>query len=69
MDGVWHYTGYLKLREAILKEPSKLDELKDFIDARRKGFKKMTDLVNYQSNHDHDRLVVDLGQLGQSLNS
>jgi hypothetical protein len=38
------------------------EQLKDVIDARRQGYKNITDVVNYQSNHDHDRLLVELGK-------
>ncbi|CAF0848588.1 unnamed protein product [Rotaria sordida] len=62
MDGVWHDSFYLKLRESMSNEPPKLDELKDVIDARRQGYQNITDVVNYQSNHDHNRLLVDLGK-------
>lgn len=61
MDGVWHETFYQVLRDSFGNDPPKLEELKNVIDARRRGYKKTTDLVNYQSNHDHDRLLVDLG--------
>jgi 1,4-alpha-glucan branching enzyme len=61
MDGVWHDSFYWKMREAMVTDTPNWEELKDSIDARRKGYKKITDVVNYQSNHDHDRLLVDLG--------
>lgn len=61
MDGVWHQTHFCKIRESLTKEPTSLEELKDVIDARRQDFKKITDVVNYQSNHDHDRLIPHLG--------
>jgi len=60
MDGVWHDSFYWKIREAMVTETPNLEELKDVIDARRQGYKNITDVVNYNSNHDHDRLLVDL---------
>ena len=62
MDGVWHDSFYWKIRESMVNESPDLDVLKDVIDGRRQGYKNITDLVNYNSNHDHDRLLVDLGK-------
>ena len=62
MDGCWHDTFYYKLREAIILDQPNWEELKNGIDGRRRGYKTIVDLVNYQSNHDHDRVLVDLGK-------
>ncbi|CAF1378155.1 unnamed protein product, partial [Rotaria sordida] len=62
MDGVWHDTFYYKIREAVTLDTPNWEELKHAVDARRRGYKTITDVVNYQSNHDHDRLLVDLGK-------
>ncbi len=62
MDGIWHDSFYWKIREAILFDTPNWEELKNVIDARRQGYKNTTDIVNYQSNHDHDRLLVELGK-------
>ncbi len=61
MDGIWHDSFYWKIREAMVTHTPNWQELKDVIDARRQGYKHPTDVVNYQSNHDHHRLLVDLG--------
>jgi 1,4-alpha-glucan branching enzyme len=61
MDGLWHDSYYWKIREAMVTDNPNWEELKNVIDARRQGYKNITDIVNYQSNHDHDRLLVDLG--------
>ncbi|CAF4089665.1 unnamed protein product, partial [Rotaria sp. Silwood2] len=62
MDGIWHDSFYLKIRESMGTEPPKFNELKDVIDARRQGYNNITDVVNYQSSHDHNHLLVDLGK-------
>jgi len=62
MDGIWHDSFYWKIREAIVFDTVNWEELKNVIDARRQGYKNTTDIVNYQSNHDHDRLLVELGK-------
>lgn len=39
-----------------------LENLKSIIDCRRQGYKTGQNVVNYISNHDHDRLLVELGR-------
>jgi 1,4-alpha-glucan branching enzyme len=46
----------------MITDTTNWEQLKDVIDARRQGYKNITDVVNYQSNHDHDRLLVELGK-------
>ncbi|CAF1326036.1 unnamed protein product [Adineta ricciae] len=62
MDGLWHDSFYWKLRDAIVFDAVNWNELKDVIDSRRQGYRNLVDIVNYQSNHDHDRLLVELGK-------
>jgi len=62
MDGIWHDSFYWKLREAIVLDEVNWEELKNVIDGRRQGYNNITDVVNYQSNHDHDRLLPELGR-------
>ena len=62
MDSIWHDSLYWKLRDAIVFDALNWEELKNVIDGRRQGYKNITDIVNYQSNHDHDRLLVELGK-------
>ncbi|CAF3252148.1 unnamed protein product [Rotaria socialis] len=52
---IWPARKYIT--ESILPNSA----LKDVIDARQRGYRNITDLVNHQSNHDYDRLLVDLG--------
>ncbi|HAX75992.1 MAG TPA: alpha-amylase, partial [Cyanobacteria bacterium UBA11372] len=37
-------------------------QLKDVIDCKRQGFMGATNVVNYLTNHDHDRLMVEFGK-------
>ncbi len=62
MDGIWHESFYWKIRDCMITGTTNWEQLKDVIDARRQGYKNITDVVNYQSNHDHDRLLVELGK-------
>lgn len=62
MDGLWHDRFYWKVREALVFDQVNWEELKNAIDSRREGYHNVTDTVNYQSNHDHDRLLVELGK-------
>lgn len=60
MDGCWHESFYHCVREHICGETFDLERLKDAIDAKRQGFLGATNVVNYLTNHDHDRLMVEL---------
>ncbi|UJR36721.1 hypothetical protein I4U23_029437 [Adineta vaga] len=62
MDSIWHECFYWKLRDAIVFDAVNWNDLKDIIDGRRRGYKNIVDIVNYQSNHDHDRMLVELGK-------
>jgi len=68
MDGIWHDSFYWKIRQAVVFDTPNLEDLKNAIDARREGYKNITDVVNYQSNHDHDRLLVELGKKNFPIN-
>ncbi len=67
MDSIWHDSFYWKIRDAIVFDAVNLEELKDVIDSRRQGYNNLIDTVNYQSNHDHDRLLVELGNKRLSI--
>ena len=62
MDSVWHESLYWKLRDVLVFDVVDWEDVKNGIDARRRGYKTIVDVVNYQSNHDHDRLLVELGK-------
>jgi hypothetical protein len=38
-----------------------IGRLKAVIDCRQQGFLEITNIVNYIGNHDHDRMLVELG--------
>ncbi|CAF1532851.1 unnamed protein product, partial [Didymodactylos carnosus] len=62
MDGCWHDSMYWIIREALLNDNVEWEKVKDVIDGKRQGYKRIVNLVNYVSNHDHDRLLVELGK-------
>jgi 1,4-alpha-glucan branching enzyme len=61
MDGCWHDSFYHCIKDHICGNTFDLERLKDAIDAKRQGFMGATNVVNYLTNHDHDRLMVELG--------
>lgn len=61
MDGCWHDSFYYCLVEQICQGNVDLEKLKDVLDCKRQGFLGATNVVNYLSNHDHDRVMVELG--------
>jgi 1,4-alpha-glucan branching enzyme len=61
MDAIWHDSFYWKLRDALVFDSPDWEELKNVIDGHRQGYKNIIDVVNYQSNHDHNRLLVEIG--------
>lgn len=61
MDGCWHESFYHCVKEHLGGEFD-LERLKDAIDAKRQGYLGVTNVVNYLTNHDHPRLMVELAQ-------
>ncbi|MDZ8056111.1 MAG: alpha-amylase family glycosyl hydrolase [Aulosira sp. ZfuVER01] len=61
MDGCWHDSFRHTVTVHICGDTFDLESLKDVIDAKRQGFMGATNVVNYLTNHDHDRLMVELG--------
>ncbi|MGF1480038.1 MAG: alpha-amylase family glycosyl hydrolase [Cyanophyceae cyanobacterium] len=62
MDSCWHDSFYHTIKAHLSGETFSLDELKDVIDCKRQGFMGATNVVNYLTNHDHERMMVELGQ-------
>lgn len=60
MDGCWHDSFYHTVLAHICGDTFNLEELKDVLDCKRQGFMGSTNVVNYLTNHDHDRLMVEL---------
>ncbi len=64
MDGCWHYSFYYTVVEHICGDRYDSKQLKDVIDCKRQGFLGATNVVNYITNHDHERVMVELGNRG-----
>lgn len=62
MDGCWHDSFYHCVLEHICGDTFDLERLKDVIDCKRQGFMGATNVVNYLTNHDHNHLMVELGE-------
>lgn len=61
MDGCWHDSFYHSIAEQIPSGNIDLERLKEVLDCKRQGFLGATNVVNYLSNHDQDRVMVELG--------
>ena len=61
MDACWHDSFYHCIKEHVAGEKFDLEQLKDVIDPKRQGFMGITNVVNYLTNHDHNRIMVELG--------
>lgn len=64
MDGCWHDSFYHTVVPHLTGETFDLENLKDVLDAKRQGFMGATNVVNYLTNHDHNRVMADLGDRG-----
>jgi 1,4-alpha-glucan branching enzyme len=64
MDGVWNENFKGRVVEYLKSGEVKIDEMLDAIDARRLGYPGPTNVVNYLANHDHERLMTELGAAG-----
>lgn len=62
MDACWHDSFRHTVTVHICGDTFDLEQLKDVIDCKRQGFMGATNVVNYLTNHDHDRLMVELGK-------
>ncbi|AFY45576.1 alpha-amylase family glycosyl hydrolase [Nostoc sp. PCC 7107] len=61
MDGCWHDSFMHTVTAHICGDRFDLENLKDVIDPKRQGFMGATNVVNYLTNHDHNRVIVELG--------
>ncbi|CAF1440933.1 unnamed protein product [Rotaria sp. Silwood1] len=62
MDGCWHDSFYWTIRDLLLYDNIDIGRLKSVIDCRQQGYLGVTNVVNYIGNHDHDRMLVELGK-------
>ncbi|WP_041619749.1 alpha-amylase family glycosyl hydrolase [Stanieria cyanosphaera] len=60
MDGCWHDSFYHTVKAHICGDRFELEELKNVIDCKRQGFLGATNVVNYLTNHDHERIMAEL---------
>ena len=60
MEGCWHDSFYHTLIAHICGDRFELQQLEDVIDCKRQGFMGVTNVINYLTNHDHERLMVEL---------
>ncbi|WP_426776068.1 alpha-amylase family glycosyl hydrolase [Lusitaniella coriacea] len=60
MDGCWHYSFYYTIKAHICGDTFEIEQLKDVLDCKRQGFLGATNVVNYLTNHDHERIMVEL---------
>ena len=61
MDGCWHDSFYHTVLAHIIGDTFDLENLKDVLDPKRQGFMGATNTVNYLTNHDHNRVMAELG--------
>ncbi|MGF1495552.1 MAG: alpha-amylase family glycosyl hydrolase [Elainellaceae cyanobacterium] len=60
MDGCWHESFYQNMLPHIGGDRVDFEQLKDILDPRRQGYQGATDVINYLTNHDQQRLMVEL---------
>jgi 1,4-alpha-glucan branching enzyme len=64
MDGCWQEGFYHTVKAHICGDTFDLEQLKDVLDCKRRGFLGATNVVNYLGNHDHDRMMKELADRG-----
>lgn len=60
MDACWHDSFRHVVTVHICGDTFDLEQLKDVIDCKRQGFMGATNVVNYLTNHDHNRILAEL---------
>ncbi|RMG13205.1 MAG: alpha-amylase, partial [Cyanobacteria bacterium J055] len=64
MDGCWQDGFYHTVKAHICGDTFDIEQLKDVLDCKRRGFLGATNVVNYLGNHDHDRMMKELSDRG-----
>jgi 1,4-alpha-glucan branching enzyme len=64
MDACWHDSFHYFVHPHICGDSFDLEQLKDVIDCKRQGYMGATNVINYLTNHDHNRIMVELGDRG-----
>jgi 1,4-alpha-glucan branching enzyme len=68
LDAAWHESFYQQMMSTILgiardgREPYSIEGIAHVLDPRRDGFGGAFNVVNYIDNHDHERVMWELGQ-------
>jgi 1,4-alpha-glucan branching enzyme len=68
LDAAWHENFYQQLMSTVIgqpkdgKEPYNIEGLVQVFDPRKDGFDGAFNIVNYLDNHDHERVMWELGQ-------
>ena len=64
LDGCWR-DGFLhQIRPLLWGDETDIETVKELVDAKRGGYLGAVNAINYLSNHDHDRLMVQLANHG-----
>ncbi|MGL5876182.1 MAG: alpha-amylase family glycosyl hydrolase [Xenococcaceae cyanobacterium] len=61
MDSCWHDSFYHSVKAHICGDRFDVEELKNVLDCKRQGFMGAVNVVNYLTNHDHERIMKELG--------
>lgn len=61
MDACWHESFYYYILRHLCGEMFDLEMLKEVIDCKQQGYMGATNVINYLTNHDHNRLMVEFG--------
>lgn len=64
MDGCWHDSFRLFVRDHLTGETFDLAKLKEVLEPTQQGYSGVTDIVNALTNHDHSYPLAELGQRG-----
>jgi 1,4-alpha-glucan branching enzyme len=73
LDAAWHENWKQQISATVLgvprdgREPFNLDALAAIMDPKMDGFSGAFNVVNYISNHDHNRLMFDLGDVAKTF--
>lgn len=64
LDACWHESFRYFIIPHICGEKFELEKLKEVLDPRRQGYEAATNVINYLSNHDRERVMRELGNQG-----
>lgn len=64
MDACWHDSFQYFISDYVCGEGFDLEKLKEVLDGKRQGYESSSNAINYLSNHDRDRILSLLGNLG-----